>query len=76
VALFKPCRGREACVDGTEGCRTCGRSFDEIARTARLVDELTTLVLDMEYENLDEFTTYLSRKLEKKVRARKTGPAG
>jgi hypothetical protein len=59
-------------VDGTDGCRTCGRSFEEITRTSQLVEELTALVLDMEYRNLDEFTAYLSHKLEKKVHARRS----
>lgn len=73
MARFRPCLGREACVYGDDGCRTCGRSFEEILRTKQLVEDLTMLVLEVDYEDLDELITYLGDKLRNKVRARRNG---
>lgn len=65
--LFIPCLGKTACRDDGERCLSCGRSLDEIMRTRQLLDELSTLVLEMDYSNTDEFAAYIARKLGKKV---------
>jgi len=74
MALFTPCRGKHACVERGELCVSCGRSLDEIARTRRLIDDLSELALQMDYSNLDDFTAYVAGKIGKKVRYRREHP--
>ncbi len=70
MKAFTPCRGRTACRDDGEKCLTCGRGFDEIAQTRQLIDALADLACVQGYDNVDEFTTYIARKVEKKIRHR------
>jgi hypothetical protein len=65
--LFRPCLGKTACTEGGTHCRACGRSFDEIERTRILVQGLTDLVLEMDYDNLAEFADYVARRIVKKI---------
>lgn len=64
---FSPCR--DACThDGTH-CQGCGRSHEEVARTKALVASVVQFTLDNEFENIEEFTTYVGIKAARKVRA-------
>lgn len=67
MASFKACLGRNACRDDGQRCLTCGRSFEEINATKEVVDTVFNFVREMEYDNHDEFTAYLSRKIAKKI---------
>jgi hypothetical protein len=71
MSLFTPCKGKTACRDDGEKCLVCGRSFAEIARTRELVDALTDLACAQDYDNIDEFTAYISHKVAKKIRHRR-----
>ena len=75
---FVPCQ--DACThDGTH-CQGCGRSHEEIARTKALVASVVQFTLDNEFENIEEFTTYVGIKAARKTRAalaeRETGSPG
>jgi iron only hydrogenase large subunit-like protein len=64
---FKPCQ--DACThDGTH-CQGCGRSHEEVAATKALVASVVQFTLDNEFENIEEFTTYVAIKAARKVRA-------
>jgi predicted Fe-S protein YdhL (DUF1289 family) len=66
---FRPCRGRDACVDDDAGCRTCGRSHEEIIAVRKLTDDIGAFIERMDYENFEEFLDYVARKVAKKLRA-------
>jgi len=68
MAQFIRCRGKAYCVEDTQGCRTCGRSRAEIDSTRSLVACAAQLVLEQDYDNPGEFTSYLAEKVAKKVR--------
>ncbi len=71
--VFTPCKGLTACRDDGTRCLTCGRSLDAVARTRELIDALADFVCAQGYANVEEFSAYVAGKLEKKVRARRTG---
>lgn len=68
---FTPCQGKTACRDDGERCLICGRGLDEIERLRLLIDQLSSLAIDYDYENIDEFSAYVMRKLEKKISYRR-----
>ena len=67
MPLFKPCQGKNACRDNGERCLTCGRKLSEIQRLRELMAQLTTLAMEHHYENVEEYTQYIARKLQKKI---------
>ncbi|MDO8926767.1 MAG: hypothetical protein Q7U94_07655 [Sideroxyarcus sp.] len=67
MSTFVPCKGKTACRDDGVKCLTCGRSFDEIEQTRRLIDALAEFVCTQGYDNVDEFAAYVADKVEKKV---------
>jgi len=67
MSVFTPCKGKTACRDDGEKCLVCGRSFGEIARTRELIDALADFASTQRYDNVDEFTAYIARKVAKKV---------
>lgn len=71
MSQFIPCQGKTACRDGTEGCLTCGRSFEEITRLRAALDELARLALDFDYENSADYSAYIARKLDKMIAHRR-----
>jgi len=64
---FTACKGKTLCIEDTAGCRGCGRTLDEIHTTRRLVDELANFIVDMDYDNVDEFMNYFVSKVVKKA---------
>jgi len=64
---FKPCVNRTACTEDGSHCRGCGRTHDEIAKLRTITTQVTDFVRQMQYENVDEFLAYLSRKILKKL---------
>ena len=72
---FAPCRGKTACRDDGMRCLTCGRELQEIEAARRLIDALTELAVEYEYDNVGEFAAYVASKVEKKVRHRREGGA-
>lgn len=71
MSTFVPCKGKTACRDDGVKCLTCGRSFDEIEQTRRLIDALADFVCAQGYNNVNEFATYVAGKVEKKVKHRR-----
>ena len=59
--------GKTACQENDTGCRTCGRSSEEIYGTRALVDELTNFALRMGYDNPNVFVQYVADKAAKKI---------
>ena len=68
---FKPCQGKTACRDNGMSCLTCGRGLQEIERLRALMDQLATLAIEYDYENVEEYTTYIARKLDKSITYRR-----
>jgi hypothetical protein len=71
MPVFKSCVGKNACRDSEEYCLTCGRPLTEVARTRELIEQLAEFVLASEYENVEEFASYVARKVVKKVEHRR-----
>ena len=71
MSQFKPCQGKTACRDDGERCLTCGRDFQEIEKLRSLMDGLATLAMEYEYENVDEYSAYVARKLGKTIAYRR-----
>lgn len=70
MKTFTPCQGKTACRDDGTTCLTCGRSLAEIEATRRLVDALADLALEQEYENVEDFAAYVTKKVLSKVQHR------
>jgi predicted Fe-S protein YdhL (DUF1289 family) len=75
MATFTPCQGKNACRDDGVLCLTCGRKLNEVTKLRELMQELATLAVLHDYDNMDEFTQYISRKIEKMVEHQKQGQA-
>lgn len=71
MAMFKPCQGKSACRDNGVLCFTCGRKLGEIQTLRELMAQLSDLAMNYEYENIDEYTQYIARKLEKMITYRR-----
>lgn len=71
MSQFKPCQGKTACRDDGQRCLTCGRDFQEIERLRTLMDQLAVLAIDYDYENVDEYSDYVARKLGKMIAYRR-----
>ena len=68
MAQFMRCRGKAYCVEDTQGCRTCHRSYGEIETARSLIAQAAQFVLEQDYANVSEFAGYLAEKIEKRVR--------
>lgn len=64
---FKPCLGKTACAENETHCLTCGRALTTIARTRELVDDLVALAMEEDYDNVEDFMAYISRRVCKKI---------
>jgi predicted Fe-S protein YdhL (DUF1289 family) len=73
MANFTPCQGKNACRDDGVLCLTCGRKLSEVTKLRELMQELATLAVFHDYENVEEFTQYIARKVEKMVDHKKQG---
>ncbi|MEJ2608883.1 MAG: hypothetical protein P8179_02085 [Candidatus Thiodiazotropha sp.] len=71
MAKFIPCQGKTACREDKDGCKTCGRTTNEIIRLRELLDQLCTLADEYDYSNIDEYAGYIQRKLEKMISYRR-----
>jgi len=65
--LFKACKNRLACTEDGSHCRGCGRSHQEITQLRAITSQVSDFVLQMQYENVEEFLAYLSKKVLKKT---------
>ncbi|MES9857234.1 MAG: DUF1289 domain-containing protein [Sedimenticola sp.] len=64
---FNPCRGHDHCTEDGTHCQGCGRSHQEVAQTRALIGSVAKYALDMGYENIKEFTTFIGDKAAKKA---------
>jgi hypothetical protein len=71
MKTFVACRGKTACLDDGNSCRTCGRDTDEIRHTRAAIESLSTLVTTLDYDNYTEFARYIADKAIAKVRHRR-----
>lgn len=65
--LFNSCKGKTWCRENGTECLTCDRSLDEIYTTSRLIDGLANFIVSMGYENINDFMSYVTSKVSKKV---------
>ena len=65
---FSPCKGGDFCTQDGTHCQGCGRTHEEIAQTRELMANLATYAVDMGYENIEEFTSFVGEKAAKKAR--------
>ncbi len=63
---FIPCIPDQCTEDGTH-CKGCGRSHLEIAETKGLVKSLVTFAQKQEYENIEDFASFIAKNLVKKI---------
>ena len=68
MARFNPCKDRNACTEDGLLCKGCGRSHKEIACTRAIVKELHSFIDTMQYDNVDDFLAYITRKVLKKIK--------
>lgn len=71
MSQFKPCVGRLACAEGITHCMSCGRPIDHVVRTRQVVNDLAELIMDADYDNVEEFLEYIVSKTKKKINHRR-----
>lgn len=74
MAIFRPCQGKSACRDNGVLCLTCGRKLNEIYQLRELMQQLTALAIEYDYENVDEYADYLARKVAKMIEYQRANP--
>jgi predicted Fe-S protein YdhL (DUF1289 family) len=67
MARFTPCQGKNACRDNGALCLTCGRELTEIIKLRNIMQELTSLAIEYDYENVDDYSQYIARKVSKMI---------
>lgn len=72
MAKFVSCHGKELCRDGEDSCLTCGRSHQEIIRLREVLDQIASLAIDFDYDNIDEYCEYIASKAGKSIRYRQS----
>ena len=73
---FNPCRGGEFCTQDGTHCQGCGRSHEEIAQTRQIIQSIAKYAMDMGYENVEEFTSFVGDKAAKVTRKLQEDAAG
>lgn len=63
---FNPCIAGKCTEDGTH-CQGCGRSHEEIAETKKMVKALVSFAQKMNYENIEEFSSFIGQSVLKKL---------
>ena len=62
---FNPCI--DQCTYEGSHCQGCGRSFEEIADTKKLVMSIVSFIQSQGYENGEEFVNAISKSVLKKL---------
>jgi len=65
---FKTCVNRTVCTEEGSHCRACGRSHEEIIQSRDIVNQVTDFLINMGYDNHEEFLDYLKKKVAKKIK--------
>lgn len=74
--IFIPCQGGDNCTEGGTHCQGCGRSHEEIAETKKLIDALVQFTQKMDFENVEEFTSFVATRAAGKYRMQQGGGMG
>jgi predicted Fe-S protein YdhL (DUF1289 family) len=70
---FSPCQGGRSCTEDGTHCQGCGRSHEEIAETRKLIDGLAQHIVNMDYENVEDFLRFVAIKAHGKAHMIKVG---
>ncbi len=62
---FNPCSDK--CTYEGSHCQGCGRSFEEITETKKLVMSIVNFIQSQDYENGEEFVNAISKSVLKKL---------
>ena len=62
---FNPCNGN--CTEEGTHCEGCGRSHEEIAEMGELVGRLVNFAREMEYENIEDFSSSVAATIRFKM---------
>ncbi|MES9956886.1 MAG: DUF1289 domain-containing protein [Sedimenticola sp.] len=73
---FSPCKGGDFCTQDGTHCQGCGRSHEEIAQTRQLMQGIAKYAVDMGYDNVEEFTSFVGDKAAKIARKLQEDQAG
>lgn len=57
----------DQCTSEGSHCQGCGRSFEEIADTKKLVASIVSFIQSQDYENSEEFVNAISKSVLKKL---------
>jgi hypothetical protein len=63
---FNPCVPGQCTEEGTH-CQGCGRSHEDIAETKVLIKGLVNFAEKKEYENIEEFASFVGKTVLKKL---------
>ena len=63
---FNPCIDK--CTSEGTHCQGCGRSFEEIAGTKKLVISIVDFIQSQHYDNSEEFLSAISKSVLKKLK--------
>ncbi len=63
---FSPCISGQCTEEGTH-CEGCGRSHVEIAETKSMVMDLVNFAQKQDYDNIEEFVSFVGKNVVKKV---------
>ncbi|MCX7106717.1 MAG: DUF1289 domain-containing protein [Methylococcales bacterium] len=63
---FNPCIDK--CTSEGTHCQGCGRSFEEIAGTKKLVISIVDFIQSQHYDNSEEFVSAISKSVLKKLK--------
>jgi hypothetical protein len=63
---FNPCIDK--CTSEGTHCQGCGRSFEEIAGTKKLVMSIVDFIQSQHYDNSEEFVSAISKSVLKKLK--------
>ncbi len=64
---FVPCTGKHKCHDDGTNCLICGKSLSEKNKLKQGIELLTNLALEQDYDNIEQFSAYVQKKLTKKI---------
>ncbi len=71
MKTFTPCQGKDYCRDDGAKCLTCGRQLDEILWLRDLIDQLASLANKYNYENIEDYSAYIAKKVSKTIQHRR-----
>ena len=68
---FSPCIPGKCTYQGSH-CESCGRTHEEIAETKKMIKDLVDFAQRQDYENIEDFATFIGKNVLNKLRLQKT----